>query len=45
MPLTKKGKSILTNFKKEYGEKGEGYFYAKTKKDPQKTKDWHGKKK
>lgn len=28
MPLTKKGKTILASFKKQYGdEKGEEYFY------------------
>lgn len=29
MPLTKKGKTILTDMEKEYGaKKGEGVFYA-----------------
>jgi len=29
MPLTKKGRTILTNMQKEYGaEKGEDVFYA-----------------
>ena len=32
MPLTEKGRSILESFKKEYGEKGESYFYAAANK-------------
>lgn len=32
MPLTEKGEEILKAFKKEYGEKGESYFYAAKKK-------------
>ena len=45
MPLTGKGKTILTNFKKEYGENGERYFYAKMNKDKEQTKEWHKKNK
>lgn len=33
MPLTKKGKAIMSNMKKEYGKKlGEGVFYASKNK-------------
>ena len=33
MPLTEKGKTILTAFKKEYGaEKGTSYFYGAANK-------------
>lgn len=33
MPLTKKGKKIMTAMKKEYGgKKGEGVFYASKNK-------------
>ena len=33
MPLTKKGKKIMSNMKKEYGsKKGESVFYASTNK-------------
>ena len=42
MPITPEGKTVLTNFKKEYGKKkGKSYFYAKMKKDKGATKDWH----
>lgn len=33
MPLTSKGKKVLTNYEKEYGaEKGKSYFYASINK-------------
>lgn len=42
MPLTKKGKKILADFKKRYGAvKGEGFFYAYINKFPKRTKSWH----
>lgn len=28
MPLTEKGKKIRANFRREYGDKGDSYFYA-----------------
>ena len=33
MPLSEKGEEIKKKFKKKYGEEGEGYFYAKERKD------------
>lgn len=42
MPLTKKGKSSLKAFEKEYGiTRGKGIFYAYIKKHPKKTNKWH----
>lgn len=42
MPLTKKGKSILEDFKEQYGEKnGKSFFYAYMKSHPKDTKSWH----
>lgn len=42
MPLTKKGKKILADFKGRYGFiKGKGFFYAYMRKYPTKTKGWH----
>ncbi len=44
MPLTKKGKEIMANMKKEYGaKKGKQVFYASANKG--KIKGVHGKKK
>jgi hypothetical protein len=44
MPLTKKGKKIMTNMKQEYGsKKGESVFYASANKGT--IKGVHGKKK
>jgi len=44
MPLTKKGKKIMTNMKQEYGsKKGENVFYASANKGT--IKGVHGKKK
>jgi len=48
MPLTKKGRTILTSMKKQYGaEKGEEVFYASinagTIKGVHKSKKKHGK--
>lgn len=49
MPLTKKGDEIMSNMKKEYGEKkGEQVFYASrtagkiTGVDPESKKKGHG---
>jgi len=44
MPLTRKGKKVLREFKIEYGEKGKGFFYSYIKKFPQRTKLWHNQK-
>ena len=33
MPLSEGGKKTLSNFKKQYGKKGESYFYAKAQKE------------
>ena len=44
MPLTKIGKEVLKKYRKRYGKyKGEDYFYATMKKNPDKTKKWHKK--
>jgi len=43
MPLTKSGKKILLEFKKRYGKRGKGFFYATMKKNPKKTILWHKK--
>ena len=41
MPLTKSGKKVMTNMKKEYGEKtGESVFYASINKKKPGTKKW-----
>lgn len=32
MPKTEAGKHVLTNFEKEYGSKGKGYFFGKINK-------------
>jgi len=46
MPLTKKGKKILTKMRKQYGaEKGKRVFYATMNKKPAKSKSWHKKRK
>lgn len=41
MPLTKKGKKVLKEFKLEYGKRGKNIFYAFMKKHPKKTRKWH----
>ena len=41
MPLTKKGKRVLVNFKKRYGKQGKGVFYAYMKKHPRRVRKWH----
>jgi hypothetical protein len=42
MPLTKKGREKLKEFKTLYGNSlGKNYFYAYMKKYPKKTKLWH----
>ena len=41
MPLTKSGKKVMTNMKKEYGEKeGKSVFYASINKKNPGTKKW-----
>lgn len=43
MPLTKKGKKIMSNMKKQYGEKGgERVFYASKNKGKIKGVEGHG---
>ena len=41
MPLTRKGREVLTGFKKEYGNRGKSVFYAYMKKYPKRTIKWH----
>lgn len=42
MPLTRKGKEILADYRKRYGKyKGEDYFYATMNKNSQRTRKWH----
>jgi len=42
MPLTKKGKNILKDFQKQYGDKkGKSYFYAYMEKFPKFARSWH----
>ncbi len=44
MPLTKKGKDILKDFKKQYGDQqGESIFYAYMNENPGDTREWHRK--
>jgi hypothetical protein len=45
MPLTKKGKKVKAEFKKEYGKKGESIFYATENKRKMKGLVKKGKKK
>lgn len=46
MPLTKSGKKVLRNMRKEYGaKKGKSVFYASINKKKKGSKKWHGKKK
>ena len=45
MPLTKSGKKVLRNMKKEYGEKkGEEVFHALMNKNKKGSSKWHLKK-
>jgi len=42
MPLTKSGKSVLANMKKEYGDKeGESVFYASINDKKPGSEKWH----
>ena len=44
MPLTKSGKKVLKNMKKEYGDKkGEEVFYASINKGKTGSEEWHRK--
>jgi len=44
MPLTKSGKKVMKNMKKEYGEKkGESVFYASMNKGKKGSSKWHKK--
>lgn len=44
MPLTKTGKSVLGQMKRQYGsEKGEKVFYSSINKDNPGTSKWHKK--
>ena len=44
MPLTKKGRKVLVNFRTLYGKvKGKRFFYSYMNKHPVKTKTWHKK--
>lgn len=44
MPLTKTGKKVLQNMKKQYGaEKGKRVFYASINKGKAGSSKWHGK--
>lgn len=44
MPLTKKGKDILKDFKKQYGDQqGESIFYAYMNENPKDAREWHRK--
>jgi len=46
MPLTKTGKKVLKNMRKEYGtKKGKRVFYATMNKNKFKTSKWHKSKK
>ena len=45
MPLTRRGKEILSIFKQRYGDvKGSSYFYATIQRQPLRTMKWHKKK-
>ena len=45
MPLTKSGKKVLKEFKREYGKiRGERVFYAYMKLHPKKTGKFHKRK-
>jgi len=41
MPLTKKGESMLKQFKREYGDRAEPIFYVYIQKYPKRTRSWH----
>jgi len=41
MPLTKKGKKRLSEFKKRYGKRGREVFYRYMNKYPKRTKKWY----
>jgi len=42
MPLTEKGKAILRDFKRQYGDaQGKKYFYAYMQENPKITREWH----
>lgn len=42
MPLTKSGKRVLSEMKKEYGgEKGKSVFYASINKGKSGSQKWH----
>jgi uncharacterized protein (DUF2252 family) len=44
MPLTKKGRKILTMFKRKYSlKRGKNIFYAHMNKYPKRTAKWHRK--
>lgn len=43
MPLTDTGRTVLSEMKKKYGEKGEAVFYASIKKGVPGSAKWHGK--
>ena len=46
MPLTKSGKKVLSEMKKEYGsKKGEDVFYASMNKKKSGSEKWHKAKK
>ena len=42
-PLTKSGKKILREFKREYGSRGKSVFYATMRKYPKLSSKWHRK--
>ena len=43
MPLTKSGKKVMRNMKKEYGDKkGESVFYASVNKGKKGSSKWEG---
>ena len=46
MPLTRAGKEVMHNMKKEYGaKKGKQVFYASINKGKPGSSKWHGKSK
>ena len=46
MPLTKSGKKVMKNMKKEYGaKKAKSVFYASINKKKKGSTKWHAKKK
>lgn len=45
MPLTKTGRKVLANMRKQYGERAEEVFYRSINAKKAGSEKWHGKRK